>query len=131
MERKKKDLLNMALDILVSIHAPAALSGANMNPVCCAIAGAGETFRVDKGFEQQGTDTIGVQPIVGELMGGQRKDFAGKVRNLNPGEDEKSAVVNNARKVALAGWIAPPDPMIARRNFQSGAGKEQAGDNPV
>jgi hypothetical protein len=131
MERKKEDLLNMALDILVSIHAPAALSGTGVNPICCAIAGAGETFRIDKGFEQQGTDTIGIQPIVGELMGGQRKDFAGKVWNLNPGKDEKSAVVNNARKVALADLIAPPDPMIARGNFQSGAGKEQAGDNSV
>jgi hypothetical protein len=109
MEPKKKDLLNMALDILVPIHTPAALSGADMNPVCCAIAGAGETLRVDKGFEQQGTDTVGIQPIVGELMGGQRKDFAGKVRNLNPGEDEKSAVVNNARKVALADLVTPPN----------------------
>jgi hypothetical protein len=131
MERIQIDLFNMTLDILVSIHASASLSGADMNPVCGTIASAGEAFGIDKGFEQQRFNTIGVQPIVGELMDGKRKDFTGKVRDLNPGEDEKTAVIDNARKVASASRIAPADPMVARRNFQSSAGKEQAGNNSV
>ena len=131
MEGIQKNFLNMTLDILVSIHASASLSGADMNPVCGTIAGAGEAFGIDKGFEQQRFNTIGVQPIVGELMDGKRKDFAGKVWDLNPGKDEKAAVIDNARKVAFASWIAPADPMVARRNFQGSAGKEQAGNNPV
>jgi hypothetical protein len=53
MERIQIDLFNMALDVLVSIHTPATLSPADMNPVCCSIAGSGESFGIDKGFEQQ------------------------------------------------------------------------------
>ena len=130
MERINEDLLNVAFDILFPIHTAAPLGGADMNPVCGAITGAGITFRVDKGFEQQRFDAIGVKPIIRKLMGHKREDFTGELWNLDPGEDEKAAVVDNARKVAPANLIAPPYPMIARFNFQSRAGKEQTGDNP-
>jgi hypothetical protein len=101
MERIKEDLFNMALDILVPIHAAASLGGADMDPVCGVIASAGESFRVDKGFEQQRSDTICVKPIVGELMDDKREDFAGKLRNVYPRQDEKTAVVDDAREIAL------------------------------
>jgi hypothetical protein len=94
-ERINEDLLHVAFDILVPIHAAASLCGADMDPVCGAIAGAGKSFRVDKGFEQQGLDAIGVQPIVRKLMDHKREDFTGKLRNLDPREDEKSAVVDD------------------------------------
>ena len=131
MERVKKDLLHVAFNILVPIHAPASLCSADMNPVGCAITGAGEAFRIDKGFEQQGADTIGVQPIVGELMSNEREDFTGEVRDLNPGKDKKPAVVDEAWKIALASLVIPTDPAVSRCNFQSSTGEEQAGDNPV
>jgi hypothetical protein len=131
MERIKEDLLNVAFDILIPIHAAASLGGASMNPVCSAIAGAGEPFRVDKGFEQQRSDAIGVNPIVGKLMGHQRKDFAGKLLNLDPWKDEKSAVVDDLREVRLASLITPPDPSIPGNNLEGGTCEKQAGDNPV
>jgi hypothetical protein len=131
MERIKEDLLNVAFDILVPIHAAASLSGAGMDPVCGAIAGAGKTFRVDKGFEQQRFDAIGVKPIVRKLMDHKREDFAGKLRDLDPGKDEKSAVVDDAWQVALASLIVPSDPAVSRSNLQGGTCEKQAGDNPV
>jgi hypothetical protein len=44
-------------------------------------------LRVDQGFKQQRFDTIGVKPIIGELMGNEREDLAGKLANLDPGKD--------------------------------------------
>ena len=131
MERKKKDLLNMADCVSVTIHAPASLGGPDMNPVCCAIAGAGKKLRIDKGFQEQRFDTISIQPVVNKLTSSDRQYFAGKMRNLDPGEDEESAIIDNAGKVVLTGGIAPADPIVPRRDFQGGAGKEQAGYNPV
>ena len=131
MELKKKYLLNVALHIPVAIHAPASLGGSGMNPVCCAITGAGKELRVDEGFEQQRFDTISIQPVVSKLMSSDRQYFAGKMRNLDPGEDEESTIIDNAGKVALAGGIAPADPVVPGSDFQGGAGKEQAGYNPV
>jgi hypothetical protein len=131
MERINEDLLNVAFDILVPIHAAAALGGAGMDPVCGAIAGAGETFRIDEGFEQQRSDAIGVNPIVGELTDHKREDFAGKLRNLDPWKDEKSAVVDDVGEVALASLIPPSDPAVSRSNLQGGTCEKQAGDNPV
>jgi hypothetical protein len=131
MERIKKNLFHVTLDILLAIHTPASLGGAGMNPVGGPIAGTGEAFRIDKGFQQHRADTIDIEPIIGKLMRSDRKDFAGEMRDLNPGKNQKSAVIDNAWKVALAGLIAPADPMIARRDFPCGAGKEQAGNNPI
>ena len=131
MERINEDLLNVAFDILVPIHAAASLRGAGMDPVCGTIAGAGKTFRVDKGFEQQRFDAIGVKPIVRKLMDHKREDFAGKLRNLDPRKDEKSAVVDNAWEVLLASLITPPDPVVAGRYFPRSAREEETGKDPV
>ena len=107
MERINKDLLNVSFDILVAIHTAAPLGGADMNPVCGAIAGAGKPFWVDKGFEQQRFDEIGVEPIGRNLVNHKREDFTGKMLNLNPWKNEKSAVVDDLREVAPASLVAP------------------------
>jgi hypothetical protein len=120
VERIKEDLFNVAFDILISIHAAAPLSSASMNPVRGAIACAGEAFWVDKGFQQQRSNAIGVQPVIGELMDNKREDFAGKLLDLDPGKDEESAVVDEAREIAFASLIAPPDPAVSGGNFQGG-----------
>lgn len=119
MKRVKKDLLHVAFNILVPIHAPASLRSADMNPVRSAITGAGEAFRIDKGFEQQRFDTISIQPVIDKLTSSDRQYFAGKMRNLDPGEDEESAVIDNAGKVALTDGIAPADPVVSGSDFQA------------
>jgi len=131
MERVKEDFLDVAFDILISVHTATPLRGADMNPVCGTIAGAGEALRVDKGFEQERFHAISVKPIVRELLGGERKDFAGKLGNLNPRKDEESAVIDDLREVVFANLIAPPDPAISGGNFQGRAREKQAGNNPV
>jgi hypothetical protein len=131
MEGIEENLFNVTLDILIAIHAATSLGGADMNPVCGAIASAGVALGVDKRFEQQGTNAIGLKPIVGELMDDKREDFAGELLNLDPGKDKKSAVVDDAWEVVLASLVIPPDPTVPGRDFQSSTGKEQTGDNPV
>ena len=64
-------------------------------------------------------------------MSDEREDLAGKLGNLDPGKDQKPAVVDDPRQVAFSSLITPTDPVLAGSHFQGGTGEKQAGENPV
>src|SRR5438094_801157 len=68
-------------------------------------------------------------PVVDQLAGREGKNVAGQRGDLNPGEDEETALVDNQWDVGAAGLITPADPSIARRHPPSGASEEQAGED--
>jgi len=47
--------------------------------------------------------------------------------DMNPGQDEEAAVIDEEGKVGLAGGVTPADPGVARSHLPGGAGEQQAG----
>ena len=113
---------------MVPIHAAAALSGADMDPVGCLIAGSAVASALNQGFKQQRSITVQSLPIIRQTMSGKRKNLAGKTTNGNIRRNQETAVGNNELKVPFLFFSTPSDPCVSRRHFQCRTGKLQAGE---
>jgi len=71
--------------------------------------------------------TIVSVPIRGQAPRVKTKDFGGKVRYANSGEDEKTLVVDDKFKAFPLLFAVPSDPLIARSTFEGSGAPAQKG----
>jgi hypothetical protein len=131
VKRIDEDLLHMALDVLLAIHAAASLCGSDVNPICGTVAGAGKTLRINEGFEQQRADLVNTKPIFRELLRGHGEDLTGQPRYFDPGEDEEAAVAYDACEVEAPCLIPPSNPAVPWGHFPGGTGKKQTSQDTL
>lgn len=104
---------------------------AEQNPVGGAIAGTGETLGIDKGLQPVNWVMVQSLPVGGYGSGDMAKQMGGKVRNLDPGQNEKPRVVGQEVAVALAGKRRPADEGVATVNGVRCRRKGHAGHHPA
>ena len=73
----------------------------DVDPVGSLVAGAGEALGLDEGFQQNGSVSVAVLPVLGELTRGQGQQLGGEVLGLDPGKDQETGVVDDQLKVPL------------------------------
>src|SRR5262249_28047451 len=103
-----------------------ALGQAEIHPVGGAVAGSAKAGYIDQGFQQERSDLVTRPPIVWQLTSDTRQDVARQMIYMNPGENQKPAVIDHLRQVGAASNIVPTDPTIARRHFPRRTGEQQA-----
>jgi len=117
----------LSMSHMVSVHAAAALSAAEMNPICGFIHRPGKTSALDEGFHEQRAIAIQPFPVVRQITGGERKDLASKAFNGKAGWNQKSTIGNNELKIPFALFGTPADPGVTGRHLPGRAGELQAG----
>lgn len=69
------------------IKKPAPLGLAKILPIRGLVARPRVLGRIDKGLDQHRSIPIDPQPIIADLLGGQREGMTCKMRRLDPGEN--------------------------------------------
>ena len=87
---------------MVPVQFAAPLGLSDVDPVGSLVAGAGEALGLDEGFQQNGSVSVAVLPVLGELTRGQGQQLGGEVLGLDPGKDQETGVVDDQLKVP--GW---------------------------
>ena len=118
-----------ALVVPVQFAAPLGLS--DVDPVGSLVAGAGEALGLDEGFQQNGSVSVAVLPVLGELTRGQGQQLGGEVLGLDPGKDQETGVVDDQLKVPLPFRRTPADEAVARGGFPGGGAKAKQGQDAV
>ena len=71
---------------------------ADMDPIGGLVTGTGETTAFHERFDQNGTITIACFPIMRPLAGGQTQDFRCEVVRFNPGQNQKTSIVDGSHQ---------------------------------
>ena len=71
---------------MVTVQFAAPLGLSDVDPVGSLVAGAGEALGLDEGFQQNGSVSVAVLPVLGELTRGQGQQLGGEVLGLDPGK---------------------------------------------
>src|SRR5262249_31918075 len=114
-------------DLAVAIHAATSLCQAEVDPIGGAVTGSVKSGNIDECLQQQGLNLVMGPPIAGQLLDDTRQQMTSKIRNANPGQNQKPAMVDEPIQVCAANRIIPADPVIARGHLPGRTGKQQAG----
>jgi len=97
-----------------AVIASASSGRTHVEPVGGSVATAAETILLDEGLQQYGRVPILSLKILRYLASGFGEDMAGQILDPNPGENEKSAVVENPLQSPLPLLPIPADPKVPR-----------------
>jgi len=123
----KNVLDSLAVGSMIAVHSAPALSGAEVDPVCRAVARPAIKGTIYQGFKKQRSVSVECIPVLGQPACRQGQDLAGKSFDIYPGQDKKPALIYDELKIAFPFVGAPSDPGIARRHRPGRTGKLQAG----
>src|SRR5271169_4180654 len=96
-----------------------------MNPVGCLVAGAGEAILLHEGLQQVQGMAVASLPVSVEAAGDLGKDMAGQGSNVDPGQNQESAVVGDKVQALRALSGRPANPPISRSALPGGRAEEQ------
>ena len=113
------------------VHTSPSLGRPQPYPVGRPVAGTTEPGPIHQGLQHKGTITISSFPVSGQMLSTHREYLAGQAVDCNPGENQKTAVVDYILEILPALRIAPVDPVVSGGHLPCGAGKKQAGQRLV
>lgn len=94
----------------------------HVDPVGSAITGAAIVQLVHQRLQQQRPDVVMLLPIGGELAGTAGQHVTGQMRDVNPGQEQETTLVDEVLEVFPPGVILPADPLVPRRHPPGGGG---------
>ena len=100
------------IDIL-GVPLGAALGLADGEPVGGAIAGAGETLRIDEGLDEDGLVAILLVPVGGQLADGQGQGVRGQMLDADPGQEQEARLRDDPMQLVSVLVGFPADPAVA------------------
>src|SRR6185503_8106475 len=124
-QRQDVNVFARSVAQMLAIIARAALRLAHLDPMGRPIADAGETLRFHEGFHQPQRQALTCWPIAAQTPCRLSQQTTGQVRRLNPGQNQKPAVMGQMRQTALPLATRPGDKLIACGHFPGGGAKEQ------
>ncbi len=111
--------------VLSQAPPPAPFGVAHEVPIGRPITGPGEPGGIDERLNQHRAIAVDLDPVVPDLLGGQREHVAGEIRNSNPRKDQKPIVAQHQREELPPMRRVPADPVIARRQRPGRRGRKQ------
>src|SRR5579864_1707360 len=118
------------MSFVLPVHATASGGLPNLYPVGSPIAGSPKTGRIHQGFQQQGTIPVEGLPVARHLPRAQRQNFAGQSFDAYPGQNQKSAMVDDRLEVASPLLVVPADPLIPSLHLPGRRRPQQTGQLP-
>ena len=106
----------------------APLRHTDLLPVRRPVTGRFELRQIHKSLDQNRPQTVARLPIVGQLPNRHRQRPGGQKLHLNPGEDQKAAVVDHPIQPLHTRPLAPSDPLVAVRQRRRGRFKQQTAE---
>lgn len=85
----------------MTVKHAAALGVPDVDPVGRAIAGAGKRAGIGEGFQEHRSEVVAGLPVAHDLFGGQCQHRRGEVFDPDPGEQEKSGIVEDEGEMPL------------------------------
>ena len=85
-----------------------------MDIVCCFVAGAMESAGIDHGLDQLWGDSKVRSPVHHKPPLSNREYMACKIEDIDPWEDQETAIAYNLLQIPFTGGFVPSDPLIAR-----------------
>ena len=104
------DTTNLADPVVAQL--PSSLRLPQAPPVRRSIAGPRKALRLHKGLQQNRPVSIALLPRPRQLPGNHRQQFTGQTANANPGQYQKSCIVDHTAEVAVTLRAAPANPFI-------------------
>ena len=103
---------------------------AHIGPVRCAVDGAVEVARIDKGLEQPQGVAKACVPIVRQSAFAQRQDARSEIAMMVLGQDQEARMVGNQMQAVVLEAKVPANPLIAGRALP-GRGAEAQQRQPL
>src|ERR1035438_9686126 len=92
-----------------------ALGLAQANPIGGSVASARKALPVHEGFQQPNWLPILGLPVLADAPADLAQNVAGQMRHPDPGEDEKTRVVDDPSQLAGALQGTPANPLVPHR----------------
>src|SRR5580692_10326188 len=86
---------------------------AQENPVGGAVTGSSKTLRIDEGLGEPDRVLIHALPVAGQCGRHAAENVRGKMRRLDPRQNQEACIVRDKSDVAFAGLLAPADETIS------------------
>jgi len=118
-----------AFTVAGAVVAPASRGAPDIDPVGRPVAAAGEPVLLDEGLQQQRGVPVAGPKILLHLTGRPGKELAGQIRDPNPGQDEKSAVVEDPLSPLVPLPAIPAYPPVPRLQREGGRAKADGADH--
>jgi hypothetical protein len=96
------------------------------DPVGRLVTSALESVRLHEGFQQVKVVVVALLPVGIDPPDNLPQNSAGQLPNLNPGQDQKTAVVGEERQALRALLNRPANPLVAASALPGRRAKEQA-----
>lgn len=112
---------------MFSVIAGSAFGLAEANPVGCFVASSLEAVALDEGLQQKDGMPVLAHPVAAYSFCDSRQNVTCQVRDRDPGQDEKPAVVGYQMHVCFALLCVPADERIPRPRFPCCRAEHEAG----
>ena len=119
------DVLGWHGPLGVAIVAPTSIGDAKVEPIGGAVAMAGESIGLNKGFAGQQWRPCDERPVNTQAFDDARQYPGGEIVGVDPWENQKSGIIGNMHEAMAPLLRGPADEPVARRSFPGGAGKSQ------
>ncbi len=86
---------------------------------------------IDKGFEQYGSDSIAVIPMIGQLPSDSREQVGGEIWAIDPGQDQISGMIDDGVQIGFPLLGIPANVLIAGCGLPGGTESKSSHDLPV
>jgi hypothetical protein len=129
MNRIKEDTLGYPMVMIAGSFLGTALGLTDMNPVRSLIASTFEPSHVDKGFQENETNIVEIQPVPDQKFGIDCQNLGSQVRNLYPRQNQEANIVGYLMEIAHSGLLIPSDKQVTILNLPSGRTPSDAGHN--
>ena len=84
-----------------------------INPISRLVAGTEKPLFLHEGLQQDGTIALDCLPMVGKHLGRRGEDHGCQILGLDPGQNQKTGVVDDQWEISLALIVAPTDIAVA------------------
>ncbi len=97
----------------MAVELPTPLGVPDVDPIGGAVARARKKTGIRKGFEEHGAEVVTGFSVPHELLGRERQDRRGQIFHMDPGQNQKSRVIDHEGQMTLTFVPRPANEVVS------------------